>query len=35
MVTKAVIKELYKKFKQPPEDVSMLNLSYFMDLLKE
>ena len=35
MVTKAVIKELYKKFKEPPEDVGILNLSYFMELLKE
>lgn len=35
MVTKSVIKELYKKFNEPPDDISVLNLSYFIELLKE
>lgn len=34
MITDAVIKEIYKKFKKPPHDEETLNLDYFIDLLK-
>lgn len=35
MVTKRVIKELYQRFNAPPKDVSVLNLSHHMDILRE
>ncbi len=33
MITDAVIKEIYKKFKKPPKHEEELNLDYFIELL--
>jgi len=35
MITDAVIKEIYKKFKKPPHNEEELELDYFIDLLKK
>lgn len=34
MITEEVIKEIYKNYKKPPQDVEELNIPYFIELLK-
>ena len=35
MVTKDVIKEIYKKYSSPPKNVEELQLPFYIDMLKE
>lgn len=35
MITQEVIDEIYKTYKKPPKDKEILNIPYFIDILKD